>query len=173
MKAIVTKDVAKNSNQEGTGKRMVSSRYTIKIVNVVATTSVGQEINLKAVTLALEGADYDPQVFAGVVYHTKNPKAAALLFRSGKIVCTGTKSIDEAHKAVENVFDSLRNVGIDVKGTPEITVQNIVASADLQSVLNVNAIALRLGLENIRVRARTVSRPRVPYVRSESGDSLV
>jgi transcription initiation factor TFIID TATA-box-binding protein len=32
---------------------------------------------------------------------------------------------------------------------PEITVQNIVASADLGTVLNLNAIAIGLGLENI------------------------
>jgi len=128
---------------------MVEPQDTIKIVNVVASTNIGQEIDLKQVTLALEGADYDPKVFPGLVYRTKNPKAASLLFRSGKIVCTGAKSIDELHKAVENTFRSLRNIGIDVEGTPEIKVQNIVASADLHSVLNLNAIAIGLGLENI------------------------
>jgi transcription initiation factor TFIID TATA-box-binding protein len=50
---------------------------------------------------------------------------------------------------MENVFQSLRNIGIDVKGTPEIKVQNIVASANLHSTLNLNAIAIGLGLENI------------------------
>jgi transcription initiation factor TFIID TATA-box-binding protein len=116
---------------------------------VVASTDIGQEINLKQVTLELEGADYDPKRFPGLVYRTKDPKTAALLFRSGKIVCTGAKSIDEVHKGVENVFQSLRNIGIDVKGTPEIKVQNIVASADLHAVLNLNAVATGLGLENI------------------------
>jgi len=62
-----------------------------------------------------------------------------------KIVCTGAKSIDDVYKGLENVFQSLRNIGIDVKGTPEIKVQNIVASADLHSVLNLNAIAIGLG----------------------------
>ena len=128
---------------------MVEPRDTIKIENVVASTGIGIEINLKQATLALEGADYDPKRFPGLVYRTKNPKTAALLFRSGKIVCTGAKSIDEAHKGIENVFQSLRNIGIDVKGTPEIKVSNIVSSADLHSVLNLNAIALGLGLENI------------------------
>ncbi|MGA3198025.1 MAG: TATA-box-binding protein [Halobacteriota archaeon] len=128
---------------------MVEPRDTIKIVNVVASTGIGQEIDLKQVTHGLEGADYDPKRFPGVVYRTKDPKTAALLFRSGKIVCTGAKSIDEAHEGIENVFQSLRNIGIDVKGTPEITVQNIVASADLHSALNLNAIANGLGLENI------------------------
>jgi transcription initiation factor TFIID TATA-box-binding protein len=128
---------------------MAEPRDTIEIVNVVASTGIGQEINLKQATLALEGADYDPKRFPGLVYRTKDPKTAALLFRSGKIVCTGAKSIDEAHKGIENVFQGLRNIGIDVIGTPEIKVQNIVASADLHSTLNLNAIAIGLGLENI------------------------
>jgi transcription initiation factor TFIID TATA-box-binding protein len=128
---------------------MLEPRDTIEIVNVVASTGIGQEINLKQATLALEGADYDPKRFPGLVYRTKDPKTAALLFRSGKIVCTGAKSIDEAYKGIENVFQGLRNIGIDVKGTPEIKVQNIVASADLHSTLNLNAIAIGLGLENI------------------------
>jgi len=128
---------------------MVEPRDTIKIENVVASTSIGQEINLKQATLALEGADYNPKRFPGLVYRTKDPKTAALIFRSGKIVCTGAKSIDDVYKGLENVFQSLRNIGIDVKGTPEIKVQNIVASGDLHAALNLNAIAIGLGLENI------------------------
>jgi transcription initiation factor TFIID TATA-box-binding protein len=128
---------------------MVEPRDTVEIVNVVASTGIGQEINLKQATLALEGADYDPKRFPGLVYRTKDPKTAALIFRSGKIVCTGAKSIDDVYKGLENVFQSLRNIGIDVKGTPEIKVQNIVASANLHSALNLNAIAIGLGLENI------------------------
>jgi transcription initiation factor TFIID TATA-box-binding protein len=128
---------------------MVEPRDSIKIENVVASTSIGQEIDLKQATLGLEGADYDPKRFPGVVYRTKDPKTAALIFRSGKIVCTGAKSIDDVYKGVENVFQSLRNIGIDVKGTPEIKVQNIVASGDLHAVLNLNTIAIGLGLENI------------------------
>ncbi len=128
---------------------MVEPRDSIKIENVVASTSIGQEIDLKQATLGLEGADYDPKRFPGVVFRTKDPKTAALIFRSGKIVCTGAKSIDDVYKGVENVFQSLRNIGIDVKGTPEIKVQNIVASGDLHAVLNLNTIAIGLGLENI------------------------
>jgi transcription initiation factor TFIID TATA-box-binding protein len=128
---------------------MAEPRDTIKIVNVVGSTGIGQEMNLKQLTLALEGADYDPKRFPGLVYRTKDPKTAALLFRSGKIVCTGAKSIDALHKGIEHVFQSLRNVGIDVKGTPKIIVQNIVASADLHSSLNLNAVAIGIGLEHI------------------------
>ena len=131
------------------GDATVEPRDTIEIVNVVASTGIGHEINLKQATLALEGADYDPKRFPGLVYRTKDPKTAALLFRSGKIVCTGAKSIDDVYRGMENVFQSLRNIGIDVKGTPEIKVQNIVASANIHAALNLNTIAIGLGLEHI------------------------
>jgi len=170
------------------GKRMVEPRDTIKIVNVVGSTNIGQKINLKQVTLALEGAEYNPKEFPGLVYRTKNPKAAALLFASGKMVCTGAKrmvctgakSIDDVHKAVESVFHSLRNIGIDAMGTPEIAVQNIVASADLHSGLNLNAIALGLGLENIEYEPEQfpglvyrLSNPKVVILLFSSGKLVI
>jgi transcription initiation factor TFIID TATA-box-binding protein len=125
------------------------ARKTIKIENVVASTAIGQEIDLKSLTISMEGADYDPEQFPGLVYRTKEPKTAALIFRSGKIVCTGAKSIEDVDRGLKKVFKKMGDVGIKVAGSPEITVQNIVASADLGSVLNLNAIAIGLGLENI------------------------
>ena len=122
---------------------------SIKIENVVASTAIGVEIDLREVSHVLEGADYDPEQFPGLVYRTKNPKAAALIFRSGKIVCTGAKSIEDVDRSLQIVFGKMRELGIDVIGEPQIIVQNIVASADLGSELNLNAIAIGLGLENI------------------------
>lgn len=123
-------------------------KETIEIENVVASTSIGQELDLEEVTLDI-GADYDPEKFPGLVYRTEEPKTAALIFRSGKIVCTGAKSTKDVDKGLRIVFDKLKDVGIDVKENPEIEVQNIVASADLGGDLNLNAIAVGLGLEKV------------------------
>jgi len=79
----------------------------------------------------------------------QEPKAAALIFRSGKIVCTGANSIENVTTALQQVFDELRDLGIQVADSPKIEVQNIVSSADLGYTLNLNAIAIGLGLENI------------------------
>jgi transcription initiation factor TFIID TATA-box-binding protein len=124
-------------------------KETIKIENVVASTAIGTTLDLPKITLKLEGADYNKERFPGVVYRTKDPKTAALIFGSGKIVCTGAKSIDDVHNGLKKVFNELTNMGVEVMENPEITVQNIVASADLGTVLNLNAIAIGLGLENI------------------------
>ncbi|PGF14527.1 TATA-box-binding protein [Natrinema sp. CBA1119] len=122
---------------------------TIEIQNVVASTGIEQELNLEQLGLDLGEADYDPENFPGLVYRTQDPKAAALIFRSGKIVCTGANSEETARGSLSIVFDELRDLGIDVAESPPIEVQNIVASVDFGHRLNLTAIAIGLGLENI------------------------
>ena len=132
-----------------TFSQMTDPKDTINIENVVASTGIGQELDLQSVAMDLEGADYDPEQFPGLVYRTQNPKSAALIFRSGKIVCTGAKSTDDVHESLNIVFGKLRDLQIPVDDDPDITVQNIVTSADIGENLNLNAIAIGLGLENI------------------------
>jgi transcription initiation factor TFIID TATA-box-binding protein len=125
------------------------SKKSIKVENVVASTDIGAELNLNEVLRILEGAEYNKERFPGVVYRTTSPKIAALIFGSGKMVCTGAKSIEDVIDGLTRVFEKLKAMGIDIPQKPEIKIQNIVASADLGAVLNLNAIAIGLGLENI------------------------
>jgi transcription initiation factor TFIID TATA-box-binding protein len=124
------------------------SKETLEIQNVVASTAIGQELDLQSVAMDLEGTDFDPDNFPGLVYRTQDPYAAALIFRSGKIVCTGAESVPDVHEATEIVFETLSDLGIEVMENPDIEVQNIVTSGDLGEMLNLNAIAIGLGLEN-------------------------
>jgi len=71
---------------------MTNPADSIEIQNVVASTGIGQELDLEALAEDLPGADFNPDNFPGLVYRTQEPKAAALIFRSGKIVCTGAKA---------------------------------------------------------------------------------
>ena len=128
---------------------MSDSAESISIENVVASTDIGIELDLQNVAMDLDGANYDPEQFPGLVYRTTDPKSAALIFRSGKIVCTGASSPDAVHESLDIVFGKLRALDIPIEDTPEITIQNIVASADLGVQLNLNAIAIGLGLEHI------------------------
>ena len=121
----------------------------IRIENVVASTSLDRELDLHAISLALEGAEYDPERFPGLIYRLKEPKTASLLFRSGKIVCTGGKSLVDVKMAISKVTKQLEDAGIHIKIEPKIEVQNIVASSDLESEINLNAVAISLGLERV------------------------
>ncbi len=121
----------------------------IRIENVVASTSLGDELDLQAIALTLEGAEYEPEQFPGLIYRLKVPKTAILLFRSGKVVCTGAKSMAEVEESIQKVAKEIRKTGQKILSKPKIDVQNIVASSDLGSEINLNAIAITLGLERV------------------------
>lgn len=121
----------------------------IKIENVVASTSIGEELDLTAIALAIDGAEYEPEQFPGLIYRLKEPKTATLLFRSGKVVCTGAKSLKDVKRAIKKVATEVEKAGIAVNKEPDIKVQNIVASSDLKVEINLNAIAITLGLEKV------------------------
>lgn len=121
----------------------------IRIENVVASSSLGDELDLPKVALTLERAEYEPDKFPGVIYRLKEPKTAILLFHSGKVVCTGGKSMQQVEESIRTVSDMIRAGGQKILKHPKIQVQNIVATSDLGSEINLNSIAITLGLDRV------------------------
>jgi transcription initiation factor TFIID TATA-box-binding protein len=102
------------------------------------------------IAMELPRTDYDPDQFPGLVYQPDEcPRTTVLIFRSGEIVCTGAASVEGVHEAIHATFDDLGDLGVQIPANPPITVQNIVMSADLGQPLNLNAIAIGVGLETI------------------------
>jgi transcription initiation factor TFIID TATA-box-binding protein len=132
-------------NSPAPGIRLVK----IRIENVVASTSLGDALDLQSIALGLDGAEYEPEQFPGLIYRLKQPKTAILLFRSGKVVCTGAKSMHEVEESIRTVAQQIRKGGQKITTQPKIEVQNIVASSDLESEINLNAIAVTLGLDRV------------------------
>lgn len=102
----------------------------VKIENVVATATFPQEIDLPSIVKAFPEVEYRPKQFPGLVFRLKKPKTATLIFRSGKMVCTGAKSETQTRKAINKVVKELKNKGVRLS-KPTIKIQNIVASASL------------------------------------------
>ncbi len=107
------------------------------------------EIDLTDASSVLDGSEYDPDKFPGLVFRTRSPKTSLLLFSSGKVVCTGGKTLDDAKKGVNGLKSQLNGGGIDTSDEVEVVVQNIVASYGLGQDLNLNSIAITLGLERV------------------------
>ncbi|ELY60056.1 TATA-box-binding protein [Natronococcus jeotgali] len=127
---------------------MTDPTDTITTENVVASGDTGREFDLQALADDLNNAQYDPNTFPGIVYRMDNPQSAGLIFHTGKIVCTGAKSVEDINKSAETIFNALKQLGIAVEENP-FTIQNIVSSADLGCSLNLNAVAIGLGLGQI------------------------
>ena len=115
-----------------------------KIQNIVATTSLGKDVPLTKLAKTLSNTEYNPEQFPGLVLRIKKPKSAVLVFSSGNLVCTGTKSIAQVKEVIREVIKQLKKIGVRVTITPKITVQNIVASGSININLNLNFLALEL-----------------------------
>jgi transcription initiation factor TFIID TATA-box-binding protein len=116
----------------------------VDIVNVVASASVDQKIDLVEITKTFPDVEYHPEQFPGLVFRLKSPKTATLIFSSGKMVCTGSKSEEAAINAVNTVVQKLRKGKIKIKKDPEITIQNIVASVSLGGKVHLERAARSL-----------------------------
>lgn len=101
-------------------------------------------MNLEKIAERVPHAEYSPEQFPGLVLRIPKPKTATLIFSSGKMVCTGAKSEKEVRKAVTTIINLLRNHSIEVKGEPIIEIQNIVASANLKALVDLERAAYLL-----------------------------
>jgi len=116
----------------------------IDIVNVVASATIDQKLDLIEITKKFPDTEYHPEQFPGLVFRLKNPKTATLIFRTGKMVCTGSKSSDLAVKSVRIVVQRLRKEGIEIKKDAVVTIQNIVSSINLRGKVNLEKAARSL-----------------------------
>ena len=110
---------------------MTKTKPIISIENVVASATIEQRLDLKDITKKFPDVEWRPELFPGAVFRIKNPKTATLLFRTGKMICTGSKSEKMARKAVKTVVQKLRKGKIKIKKEATVTIQNIVASINL------------------------------------------
>jgi len=114
-----------------------------KIENVVATVNVEitEKMDLNQIARKHGDAEYNPERFPGLVMRIQDPKATFLIFSTGKMVVTGLRRADEAARGVEKAIKNIKKAGIKV-ANPEITIQNIVASGDLHTNIDLNMAAI-------------------------------
>ncbi len=114
-----------------------------KIENVVATvvTEITEKIDLTKIARKFEDVEYNPERFPGLVMRITDPKATFLIFSTGKMVITGLRRADQASFGVKKIVKSIKKAGINVSN-PEITIQNIVASGDLHTFIDLNMAAI-------------------------------
>ena len=118
---------------------------SIRIENVVASATLNQRLDLNAIVKGNPWVEYNPKKFPGLVFRIKRPKSAILIFRTGKMVCTGAKSEKLAKRAIKKVVKELKKSGIIITGKPEIKVVNMVASANLLGRIELEDCAYCLG----------------------------
>ncbi len=119
-------------------------KKNIEVVNIVVSSSLEHDIPLEKMATTLSNTEYNPEQFPGLVIRIKDPKTSALIFSSGKIVCTGARTLGDVRRCIDKIKKSLEKINIKIIIEPEITVQNIVASGAINMDLNLNSLAMKL-----------------------------
>ena len=98
-----------------------------QLQNIVSTADLCCKLDLRNIALQAKNAEYNPKRFAAVIMRIRHPKTTALIFASGKMVCTGAKSEQDSRTAARTYAKVISKLGYNVKFT-NFTIQNIVGS---------------------------------------------
>jgi len=123
---------------------MTKENNETQVVNIVVSTSLEHDIPLEKMAATLSNTEYNPEQFPGLVLRIKEPKTTALIFSSGKVVCTGAKSMEKVDESIQKIIESLKKINIQIKIKPKIYVQNMVAAGNVNMDLNLNKLAMKL-----------------------------
>jgi len=111
-----------------------------QLQNVVSTVNLGVQLDLKKIASKARNAEYNPKRFAAVIMRIREPKTTALIFASGKMVCTGAKSENDSRTAARKYAKIISRLGFAAKFL-EFKIQNIVGSCDVGFPIRLEGLA--------------------------------
>lgn len=100
----------------------------IKIDNVVAVAMLDVKVPIGKLSSEEDSVENNDSQFEGIVYRPCGLRIASLVYPSGKIICTGARSIEEAKATINTVVKKIRETGVEVPEKIKIEIENIVAS---------------------------------------------
>ena len=137
-----SKEIPVNTGEtKNTSNEIISNGIEVvpTIQNIVCTADLNCKLNLKEIALQAYNVKYEPKKFTGLIMKIKKPKATALIFPNGKIVCLGTKNEQQANLACRKFAKIINNLQFDVR-IQNFKIQNIVGSYDLKFKILLSAL---------------------------------
>jgi transcription initiation factor TFIID TATA-box-binding protein len=158
-----------------------STSSSLKIENIVVSGSIADAIDLELISDKIPGCVLNKKRFPGAVYHMQNPKSAALIFASGRIVITGLITPEDIPVALQNLLRDFRRAKIPCEDNPQVAVKNIVCSYNLGSPCSLNRIMISLmDSENIEYEPEVfpglvcrITDPKVVFLLFSSGKTII
>jgi transcription initiation factor TFIID TATA-box-binding protein len=125
---------------------MVAKKLDYTIVNLVASSSFDQNLDLYNLAVSLQNVEYEPEQFPGAIMKLKEPKVSLLLFKNGKIICSGASSTKQIEDAIRKAMKIIHEVQPDLKIKKKVsfTIVNLVATGALNKNLDLFEVAMDL-----------------------------
>ncbi|XP_041469704.1 TATA-box-binding protein [Lytechinus variegatus] len=121
-----------------------SSGIVPQLQNIVSTVNLSCKLELKKIALHARNAEYNPKRFAAVIMRIREPRTTALIFSSGKMVCTGAKSEDDSRLAARKYARVVQKLGFAAKFL-DFKIQNMVGSCDVKFPIRLEGLVLTHG----------------------------
>ncbi|XP_051022970.1 TATA box-binding protein-like 2 [Acomys russatus] len=112
-----------------------------QLQNVVSTANLACRLDLRKIALNAKNTEYNPKRFAAVIMRIREPRTTALIFSSGKLVCTGAKSEEESRLAARKYARVVQKLGFPARFL-SFKVQNVVGSCDVKFPIRLEILAL-------------------------------
>jgi len=95
---------------------------------------------LREIGRKCKNVEYKPKRFAAAIMRIREPRTTALIFASGKMVCTGAKSEDDSRKAARKYANDIKKIGYSKVHMTDFTIQNIVGSHDVGFLIKLETL---------------------------------
>lgn len=112
-----------------------------QLQNIVSTVNLSCKLDLKKIALHARNAEYNPKRFAAVIMRIREPRTTALIFSSGKMVCTGAKSEEDSRLAARKYARIIQKLGFIAKFL-DFKIQNMVGSCDVKFPIRLEGLVL-------------------------------
>jgi len=116
-----------------------------RVNNIVATVELNTRLSLKCLSDRMLNCEYNPRRFSALVVRSKHPKTTALIFASGKLVITGSRTLNDLEQSVRMHVRAIRKAAYPACKVERMTVHNMVASCNIDAPLRLEALCLGLG----------------------------
>lgn len=83
----------------------------------MSSVNLGCDLNLRNINFRTRNSEYNPSRFHGIVMRIRDPRCTALVFRSGKLICTGARNEADANLGSRKFARIIQKLGYPVSAT--------------------------------------------------------
>lgn len=122
----------------------------LNAVNIVGSGLLPVEVDLDSLARDFDSdhCNYDPEVHPGLYLRSSEEDPLVVLYRTGKYIITGAETPEQLEHTRNWLLSSLADLGLLTQPDDQFfEIRNIVYTADIGEKVNLNALAIGLGLE--------------------------
>src|SRR5271157_1474162 len=82
---------------------------SFKVENIVASANLEVELDLFNIAMEVDNVEYEPEQFPGAIMRLKDIGTTLLLFKNGKVICSGAKSEKQIAQSIKRASELLRD----------------------------------------------------------------